>query len=245
MDNLEPEGFGKVGRNMALIKQGGLISEISGKVGGIVFSRNRGGSFVRTFTVPANPRTSYQTAVRNALTGASTAWKDLTDAQRATWVAWAQENPVRNRMGEAIRLQGNAAFVELNARMVLMGNAPATAPPTASAPDPLLTLGGTFDIGAGDFELTYTTTPAPANMKVWVLGCLLLSDSINNVNSRLRHFYTSAAAAASPAAIETAFTARFGAPAVGNKVVFRAAMISNVDGQLSSFLETSGLVTTT
>lgn len=230
---------------MALIKQGALISEISGKLGGAVFFRNRGGSCVRTFTVPANPQTEYQIAVRNALTSASVAWKNLTDAQRAAWAAWAQENPVRNRVGEAIRLQGNAAFVELNARMVLLGNATTTAPPTVSAPSPLLTVTGSYDIGAGDFQLAYTTTPLAANMKLWVSGCLLISDSIMNVNSRLRHFFTSAAAAASPASIQTAFEARFGTPVAGNKVVLRAAVVSNVDGQMSSYLEDSGVVVST
>lgn len=230
---------------MALFKQGGLVSELSGKVGGVVFSRNRGGSVIRTFTVPANPKTAYQIEVRNALTSASVAWKSLTDAQRAAWAAWAQENPVRNRVGESIRLQGNAAYVELNSRMVLLGNATLTAPPTVAAPSPLLTVTGSWDIGAGDFQLAYTATPLAANMKLWVMGCLLISDSIVNVNSRMRHFFTSAAAAASPAAIKTAFGARFGTPVVGNKVVLRAAVVSNVDGQMSSYLEDSGIVVST
>jgi len=230
---------------MAIMRPGALAGQLSGRVGGIVFSRNRGGDYVRNGPSPTNPKTAYQVAVRNALALASTRWNDMSADARASWKGWAQNNPVQNRIGETIRLQGNAAFVELNSRLAYLGTAVVDTPPAVSAPAPLLTLAATFDIGAGDFQLTYTATPLAAGMKLWVLGCLVTSAGISNVNNRLRHFYTSAAAAESPAAIETAFSARFGAPVVGQYVFIRAGVLDGTNGQLSSMLEVSGIVTTT
>jgi len=230
---------------MAIMRPGPLAGQVSGRVGGVVFSRNRGGDYVRNGPSPTNPQTEYQVAVRNALAAASSAWDDLTDDQRMAWRSWANDNPVRNRIGESIRLQGNAAFVALNSRLVQTGSAVVDTPPLVSAPDPLLTVTGSFDIGAGDFQLAYTATPLAAGMKLWVVGCLVTSAGINNVKNRLRHFFTSAAAAASPAAVESAFGTRFGTPVAGQYAWLRAGVLDSTNGQLSSMLEDHGIVVST
>jgi len=230
---------------MAIMRAGALAGQLSGRVGGIVFSRNRGGDYVRNGPSPVNPQTSYQVAVRNAMSLASTRWNDMAATARAAWTAWAQNNPVQNRIGETIRLQGNAAFVSLNSRLAFLGTAVVDTPPVVSAPPPLLTLTGTFDIGAGAFQAAYTATPLPAGAKLWVYGCRPMSLGISNVRNRLRHFITGGAAGASPLDIETAFYARFGTPAVGEAIIIRAGVLSGTDGQLSAMLEYRGLVVTT
>jgi len=230
---------------MAIMRPGPLAGQLSGRVGGIVFSRNRGGDYVRNGPSPVNPQSAYQTAVRNALSLASSGWDNADDAERASWRTWAADHPVRNRIGESIRLQGNAAFVALNARLAFLGTAIVESPPVLNAPDPLLSITGSFDIGAGNFQLAYTATPLGAGLKLWVLGCLLGSPAVTFYRNRLRHFYTSAAAAASPADLQASFTARFGAPVVGQKVVFRAGVLDGTSGQLSAMLQTEGIVVST
>ena len=230
---------------MAIMRPGPLAGQLSGRVGGIVFSRNRGGDYVRNGPSPVNPQSAYQSAVRNAMALASAGWDNATDDNRAAWRSWANDHPVQNRIGESIRLQGNAAFVSLNARLAYLGTAIVLTPPVLNAPDPLLTVTPTFDIGVGAFQLAYTTTPLAANMKLWVLGCSLGSPAITFVKNRLRHFFTSAAAAASPADIETAFSDRFGTPVVGQKVVCLAGVLDGTTGQLSAMLRCEGLVVST
>jgi hypothetical protein len=175
---------------------------------------------------------------------ASTRWNDMAATARAAWSAWSQNNPVQNRIGESIRLQGNAAFCMFNSRLAYLGVAIVDTPPVVSAPAPLLTLVPTFDIGAGAFQVAYTATPLAAGCKLWVLGCRPMSLGVSFVKNRLRHFITGAAAGASPLDIETAFYARFGTPAVGESIVVRAGVLG-VDGQLSAMLEARALVTTT
>ena len=43
---------------MAKIKFGMMMTDASGKLGGQVFSKNRGGSYVRTKVTPTNPQTA-------------------------------------------------------------------------------------------------------------------------------------------------------------------------------------------
>jgi len=230
---------------MAIMRAGALAGQLSGRVGGVIFSRNRGGDYVRNGPCPVNPSTTYQVLVRNALATASTRWNDVAFTYRPAWEAWAKTNPIQNRLGETIRLQGNAAFVALNSRLVQTGAAVVDTPPIVSSPAGLLTATGSFDIGAGSFQVAYTTTPLAAGMKLWVRGCLFTSPAIMFVKNRLRHFYTSAAAAASPADLQATFTTWFGAPTVGQTVIFRAAVLDSANGQLSRELECRGLVVST
>lgn len=230
---------------MAIMRPGPLAGQLSGRVGGVVFSRNRGGDYIRNGPSPVNPQTARQVLVRNALTAASSEWGDLTADQRKSWAAWAASNPVQNRLGETIRLQPNAAFVWLSSRMVINGDSPAVAPPLVGAPDPLVTLGGTFDIGAGDFEVTFTGTPLGTNMCLWLQGCLLTSAAIMNVRNRLRVFKVSPAATASPYDIEADFEAVCGAATVGQTVVIRASVFDDRNGLLSSAIEYRGTVVST
>jgi hypothetical protein len=230
---------------MAIMRPGPLAGQLSGRVGGVVFSRNRGGDYVRNGPSPTNPQSDYQVAVRNALSVASSYWDDMDDAARQAWRGWAQVNPIQNRLGESIRLQGNASYVSLNARKAFMGHTLSAVTPARSAPTPLLTITPTFDIGAGAFQLAFTATPLLDEFKVWILGCVITNVGVEFVKNRLRHFYTSASAQASPCNIETAFNARFGVPTVGQKIVLLAGVFDNTYGMLSSMLRCDGLVVTT
>lgn len=59
--------------------------ELSGKLGGSVYARNKGGAYVRIFTIPINPRSQGQLAVRNGWASAVTAYHALSDSQKANW----------------------------------------------------------------------------------------------------------------------------------------------------------------
>lgn len=70
-----------------------IFETMSGKLGGAVASKARGGvKYLRALVIPSNPQSSDQTAVRAILTGLAGAWKStLTDSQRAAWSALAAD----------------------------------------------------------------------------------------------------------------------------------------------------------
>ena len=72
---------------MALFTPGAIVSEVSGKIAATVYSRNKGGAVIRNRRTPINRRSVAQSTRRQGLASFASAWRGLTDAQRAAWNA--------------------------------------------------------------------------------------------------------------------------------------------------------------
>lgn len=70
---------------------GFVIGELRGKLGGMVFARNRRGAYVRSFVSPVDPATQKQLGARSAFTSATGGWHTLTDAQKMLWMDYASQ----------------------------------------------------------------------------------------------------------------------------------------------------------
>ncbi|MDP2323895.1 MAG: hypothetical protein Q8N51_07685 [Gammaproteobacteria bacterium] len=163
---------------MAKILFGPLVAEARGKEGGIVFSRNRYGAYIRAKTSPVQPRTPAQNAIRAAFTVISQSWRDLLVAtERAAWDDYAKQTPVSDRYGAKIDLTGNTMFLRYNAALVGILATPLKVAPTlpGEAEMPRFTLTGTVAAGvkiatlapviaAGDYVLAYSNkAPIPVS----------------------------------------------------------------------------------
>ena len=92
-----------------------LGTDLSGKVGGLVASHNAGGAYFRAATIPTNPNTPFQQAVRTAVATLSSSWQDtLTQGQRDAWQTYADNVLVTNRIGEQVNISGLAHYVRSN-----------------------------------------------------------------------------------------------------------------------------------
>jgi len=230
---------------MAKFIPGPAVASVSGSVGGTVFSRNRGGAYMRNRAVPITSTTSYALAAKTRLADASQDWQGLTAAQRASWRALADSQPVINSLGAQVRLTGHQLYVGVNSRLAADGQSAITDPPIIPAPDPLTSMSATYDIGTGAMEITFAPTPLPAGVKLWILAALTNSPGINFVQNLLRFIGTSAAAQASAYDYETLITARLGAPVVGQQVHLQVATFDTATGLLSGVLRADGTVVST
>lgn len=231
---------------MAIFSPGIAIGRISGRVGGEVFSHNRGGMYIRTAAIPVQPSTQWKLDANNYLALASQAWRNLTDVQRAGWKQFASENKITNRLGETKELPANAAYCTINTRLLRAGNNQIDDPPIGGPPDPLATITLSTDIGAGDFQLAYTATPLAAGMKLWLTACVLESGSITYIKNRLKQVHITAAAAASPLAnLDAILDDRFGSLQVGQVVTVFASVFDSTTGLLSAPLRAESTVVTT
>ena len=230
---------------MAIMTPGPLAAALSGSVGGTVFSRNRGGSYVRNRAIPVDPNTSFQIAVRAILSNQSQAWADLTDAQRAAWESWALQNPVTNALGNSIRLSGHQAFVQINSRLDFTDVAQLTLPPIVNAPLGLDSIALTADIGVGNVEIAFTATPVAAETHIWITAALVNSAGISYVRNLLRFIKISLDAQASPEDFEAELVARLGTPIVGQTLHVRVAVFGSTTGLLSFPLSDSAVVVST
>ena len=118
--------------NMKL-KFGAIVVAGSGKIGGHVASKNKAGAYLRTKVTPSNPRTTYQTNVRERLTGLSQGWRSLTDAQRNSWNNAVANFKRSNVFGDIKIPSGFNLYQRINNNILTIGGTILTVPPTPSS----------------------------------------------------------------------------------------------------------------
>lgn len=103
----------------------------SGSMGGVVASHNRSGYYFRTRTIPTNPNSIRQQAVRTNFGTLVQQWTSgITAAQRALWTDYANNTPVLDALGNQILLTGQNQFIRSNSVRLQIGQAIIAAAPT-------------------------------------------------------------------------------------------------------------------
>jgi hypothetical protein len=107
---------------MAIVKLGGGVATASGSLGGMVFSRNAAGPYVRTRAVPINPATEYQTSLRGYVAQLTSLWSTaLTQAQRDGWEAYNVNVLLPNSLGDPRMVGALAHYVRSNVSRLQAG----------------------------------------------------------------------------------------------------------------------------
>lgn len=100
---------------MAIIKLGEGVAAASGSLGGVTFSRNRGGPYIRRRVVPVNPNTVQQQVIRSLVSQLTSLWlTTLTTLQRESWDTYAVQVPLPNPLGALINVGGLGMYVRSN-----------------------------------------------------------------------------------------------------------------------------------
>jgi len=229
---------------LALIQFGSLgITNMSGSSAGTTYSHNRGGSYTRVRKVPVNPQTGAQTLVRNKFGALSAGWKLLTAAQRSGWNSATALFPRHNSLGNAFSLSGINLYKSLNQNLYNAGQATISAVPVPVGATNVTSASAVASVGGGTFVLTFAPTPTAALNTTLVFATTQLSPGISFVKNRLRLITTLPAATATGASIFAAYTAKFGALVLGQKIGLGLEAVQNTCGQKSVMLQTSLIVT--
>ena len=214
------------------IKFGSIVVDGSGKLGGHIYAKNRGGNYVRTKVTPTNPQTIYQMQVRGLFGNLSSQWRSLTEMQRTSWENYAGNNEVTDAFGDKRRLAGNAMFVSINTNLSL-ANMPVLLTPvnveeriiavvggltaTSGTPDVLrVEFDDYIDGAAGDGKIVvYATEPFRASQKY--------------AKNKFRYLgaYDTDAVDTFALDIETEYTGRFGALVEGMRVSVQLAFLKS------------------
>jgi len=218
---------------MAKVKFSALISEMRNKLNGSVFSRNRGGAYLRNKVTPLNPQTSSQVAARSLLTFFSQAWRGLTQAQRDSWSGAVSNWSTTDVFGDIINPTGATLYIRLNCNISIAGGTPIVLPPAPLGAAALTELSIVADASANTLAVTFAATPVPADHALVLESTGNLSAGISNANSNFRTIDVAAAASASPYAAGAFQIAKFGAMVAGQKIFVRAKMIRLSTGETS------------
>lgn len=227
---------------MAKIKLSAIVSEMRGKLNGSVFSKNRGGAYVRTKVTPVNPQTLAQGLVRATLTNLSQAWRGLTEPQRLAWNAAVSAFTSTDIFGDIKTPSGINLYNKLNLNLAAIGEAPISTPPMAVPVGYVDTLAITAAAGAGTISAVFSTIGASAGQTVIVEATPCISAGKNFVKSEFRQIGTFAGGAASPQALGAMYVAKFGAMTAGKKIFVRLKFVDKNTGVAGQYTSASDIV---
>jgi len=211
------------------IKFGSIVVNGSGKLGGHVYSSNRGGNYIRTLATPSNPQTAAQQLGRQVFTTLTQGWSALTQSQRDGWDAAVSQFEKTDQFGDVRQLSGKGLYISLNKELVLI-NEPiisvAPSPGPINFPGnyvPVITaLDSTIDMG-------FETAPAIPGLVIGSSGAVTAGTSF--VKDKLRNIAVNAVAD-DAITLGAAYVDRFGTLVVGQKIAMNAYTVNAV-GQRS------------
>ena len=197
-----------------------------GSIGRQTYLMGRNGQVVRTRAVPSNPRSVQQVTARDNLKLASKMWDTITEVQRAAWRAAAALTQTRSRLGMSGAMTGNQLFVKINAALAEIGEDLVDSPPPIPADLASYVDALSITNTAGTIVIRFHTTETPPD------GTMVWAAAPQRPGVERTPQMVCLGTLGSPVAnysvITVPFTARFGVPAVGQKVF--AAVKTNIDG---------------
>ena len=231
---------------MAIFRPAGGVGAISGSVGGITFSHNRFGQYIRLRSTPVNPATDRQGKIRVSVQDLAQRWSDeLTQNQRDQWAVYAAAIVRKNAVGGVIKLTGFNHYIRSNSiRLQNDDNTIGDGPVELTLPggDPLFVC--TVDEAAQQISVVFTpgldwndqdfghmyvfmSIPKAAGVN-FVGGPFRLAGKFTGING---------APPASPQVLDAPF------PVAEGQVVKCRARISEDDGRLSDYFLDQSSVT--
>lgn len=227
---------------MALIKFGMMMTDARGKLGGQVFSKNRGGNYVRTNVVPTNPQTSLQGSIRSMFATISSRWSQLTEAQRQGWQSAVDKFERTNVFGDRKVLSGKALFQSLNteaqhAGMGIIEDVPAPQEVISKIPS-------NMGVNTDGVELAFSVIAkgkATAGGKTIVQATAPQTAGTFNAKNKFRTIVVEDSADDAVLDLESAYKSKFGMAAPGTKVFVRLKDVGS-NGQASPWASASTIV---
>jgi len=223
-------------------------SEIRGKVGGKVYSRNASGAFVRQYVKPINANTALQQGVRNNFSSLSSAYRNLSDANRSTYENMRTFYKTTDSVGNVVTPTAPQLLNRLNGVLLQNGNIN-VANVMTTCPPPVNLIGTT---GATPTYATATTQffsdvtfangvkVVPADQALIVSATASISAGISKVPSKLfaRIANIPAGDDTNSENLNSAYVAAYGLPTAGDTIYMRVQTYSITTGQITSELIT-------
>jgi hypothetical protein len=214
----------------------GFGGQLSGSVGGVVASHNKGGQYLRNRSIPTNPNSGQQQRARNDFASASIGWRALTTLQRSAWESYAAQTPVLNRLGESITISGFNMYVRTNSFRLQCGATVLAAAPISPGASSLGNIASSAISAASG--ISFVTASANALGPVFVSMGPALSPGVLAFSGPYSGYYADTTMLATGFVDQTDSLSplRYGVPLQGERRPIRVAG-SDTDGRLSNIYE--------
>ena len=223
---------------MSKIKFGAFVTDMRGKSGGSVFSKNRSGAYVKNKVTPINQKTAAQQGVRETLGKLAGDWRTLSEDQRSSWKEGSANFPLTNVFGDQYFLAGNMLYNRLNANLKKVGASTLSICPAPAEVAEVTAAVSVLSPGS----VTLVLPATDADTALVIRATAQLSAGINNFNSKLRDLAVVApSTAAGPLSLNAAYEAKFGLVATGCRTGFAVYAVNVNTGQEGVPLYISGI----
>lgn len=221
---------------MARIKFGMMMTDARGKLGGHVFTKARSGATVRTKVTPANPQSLAQSVARTRLGALSQSWSSLTEEQRVAWNSRALEVGKTNIFGDSYYPSGKNLFVSVNTSVLLAGGVVVPVPPINVEIPNIINAEFIVEVGATSISSALDYEGSTADTVTLLMATKPSSAGKFNFSGQYSLFLSFPAGdnISNPVDAYNAYVARFGNPAIGQKISFQFYTVNRVTGQSSS-----------
>lgn len=219
---------------MAKILLGDGIGDKRGKQGGTVYSRNRYANYTRQKTIPVNPNTIRQSAVRSSFGNIASGWRSLSEAQRNAWTSLAAALAPTNIFGQTFAYTGFNVYMLSSQTLQAAGMAILSVPDVVPPVFPVLT--NVISADVSDTKLDYASqfdgSPiSPAGFRLVVQATPPVAENLGSasVKKLFRYLITTDVSEdfTTPLNLYSAYTSLFGSDGftAGNNVWIRTKML--------------------
>jgi hypothetical protein len=204
-----------------------IAEDASGSAGLITVSKTAGRSFLRKKSNPTNPNSIAQRNVRADFGANSQSYRLLSDAQRLAWANFGANVTLTDALGQSYNLSGAQAHAQINGVLSAIGAPPVSDPPSASdAPGQLPTI--TLTATENGALLQLRVVSAAYAGRVMIFATKPVSAGVNYFSkSAFRLIETSDNLAAGSTSISASYVAKFGLPALGQKIGVKLVPVSD------------------
>lgn len=217
---------------MARIVYSALVESIAGSIKGTTFQKNAYGFTVKGKPFKVNPNTNSQRNRKASFSGASVAWKSLSNANKANWETYAATFPIPSRLNPTSNLNGFNAFTRWHNIQFLESNAVILSNPSAAQGSI-----SAFDFGVDENAgvLTFNWNPATI-VGTWRIAIFISRPQARYLKPRkgwTRYMQTIPAATATSYNISANYVKAFGfIPPSGVSVLVKLIALNTGNGQL-------------
>lgn len=229
-------------QNMAKIKFGAIVTDMRGKVGSQVFSKNKSGAYVRSQKVNVVSSTADQVTVRNRLVSFSQGWRSLNQSDRDAWNNAVDSFRHTNVFGNVINPSGFDLYVKLNFNLDQVGIAPLTLPPLPGLVQNVSSLAVFSESVSPSIFVAYDNSSLSSDHKLILSATACISTGINYVKNRLRVIRVIDLSEVSPLNVSVEYLAKFISITASTRISVSMIGINTVTGQKSSPLSASCIV---
>lgn len=203
---------------MAKIKFGMMMTDARGKLGGQVFSKNRGGAYVRTKVTPKNAKTARQMAIRSLLSAISQRWSALTAPQRASFNGAVDQFATTDIFGDSRNPSGKTLFTKLNLNLENSLQPAIVLAPVKVETEAVGLNAITVSIGAGTIGIA--DGGITVDQVAVVNATAPQSQGTSFYKGRYRQIFVGLDPVSDDAQLYTNYVAKFGVPKLGDNISF-------------------------